>query len=264
MKEIQTLLQEKQKYYRDMKSKITKEPVHDNPENHLRVIKSHGTYQYYLCSEKGDTNGKYIRKKERKLAEEIAQRDYHAQMLKCISNWEKWMEQVQTTMPKVTPADIYESAAGRKPLIKPYEISDKEYADNWENAAYRGKGFASDAPEIYSESGIRVRSKSEKIIADKLSTLGIPYRYEYPLKMRRYGMIYPDFLLLNVRTRKEYILEHFGMMDQSDYSRNAIKKINMYAQNGYILGDNLLTTFETMDAPFDVRMFEKMMEAVLR
>ena len=264
MKEIRNILQEKQKYYREMKSKLIKESTHNAPKGRLRVIRSHGTYQYYLCAGKGDTNGKYIRKKDRKLAEEIAQRDYDRQMLKCISDWDKWIGQTKNTMPSVNPADIYEASPGRKLLIKPYEISDDEYAENWKNVVYKGKEFAADAPEIYSESGIRVRSKSEKIIADKLSILGIPFRYEYPLKLQGYGIVYPDFLLLNKRTRKEYIFEHFGMMDDADYSRNAVKKINMYAKNGYILGVNLLVTFETVEAPLDVRLFEKMMEAVSR
>lgn len=185
-------------------------------------------------------------------------------MLKCISDWDRWIEQTKDTMPSVKLADIYETSPGRKMLIKPYETSDDEYAENWKNAVYKGKEFAADAPEIYSESGIRVRSKSEKIIADKLSILGIPFRYEYPLKLQGYGVVYPDFFLLNKRTRKEYILEHFGMMDDADYSRNAVKKITLYAKNGYIPGVNLLATFETTDTPFDVRMFEKMMETVLR
>lgn len=263
MKEIRSILEEKQKYYREMKSKIEKAAGHNKQKGRLRVIRSHGTFQYYLCVGKGDTNGRYIRKRDRKLAEEIAQRDYDVQMLKCISEWDKWIEQTKNAMPSVNPADIYEASPGRKPLIKPYEISDDEYAENWKNAVYKGKEFAADAMEIYSENGIRVRSKSEKIIADKLSILGIPYRYEYPLKLQGYGIVYPDFLLLNKRTRKEYILEHFGMMDDADYSRNAVKKINMYAKNGYVLGFNLLATFEMMDAPLDVRVFEKMMETIL-
>ena len=36
-----------------------------------------------------------------------------------------------------------------------------------------------------------------------------------------------NFRLMNKRTREEYILEYFGMMDDADYSRNAVKNNRM-------------------------------------
>lgn len=83
--------------------------------------------------------------------------------------------------------------------------------------------------------GERVRSKTEKIIADKLYSMGIPYRYEYPVKIKGYGMIYPDFMLLNISTRENICFEHFGMMDNAEYCEKAIKKIEGYIKSGYVL-----------------------------
>ena len=50
--------------------------------------------------------------------------------------------------------------------------------------------------EIYTERGERVRSKSEKIIADKLFLQNIPYHYERPIYLKGFGMVYPDFCCL--------------------------------------------------------------------
>ena len=51
------------------------------------------------------------------------------------------------------------------------------------------------------------------------------------------------------------------MMDNLDYANNTIKKINLYAKNGYVLGKNLLVSWETSHAPMDMRVIEKMIIA---
>lgn len=263
MKEVISLLQEKIAYYEKINSQATRNLARNHQEGGLRVNKSNGSYQYYLCTKKGDTKGTYLPKAKREIAEAIAQRDYDKQVLKCTSQWQQWIEKTIKSMPQTNLLDIYNKSQGRKHLIKPYEISDDEYAKQWEAIRYAGKSFELDACEIYTERGERVRSKSEKMIADKLYMLGIPYRYEFPVKLSRYGIVYPDFLLLNKDTRKEYIFEHFGMMDTSDYADKVIRKIHLYANSGYIVGKNLLLSWETSSIPMDMRAVEKMLIASL-
>lgn len=116
---------------------------------------------------------------------------------------------------------------------------------------------------LFTERGEKVRSKSEKILADKLYSMGIPYRYEYPLKLGRYGTVYPDFTLLNVKTRKEYLLEHFGMMDNPEYCQKALLKIEEYARCGIYPGKNLLCTFETSRKSPNMTIIEQMLDKFL-
>ena len=52
---------------------------------------------------------------------------------------------------------------------------------------FTGKPFEINAPEYYTASGVRVRSKSEVIIADALDHAGVPYRYEYPTSVKGWG-----------------------------------------------------------------------------
>lgn len=263
MKEIITFLQDKLEYYEVINAQATRNHAKNHQEGRLRVMKSHGTYQYYLCTKKGDTKGTYLPKSKGRIAQAIAQRDYDAQVLKCTGQWQKWIEKTIKSMPQMHLWEIYNKSQGRKHLIVPYEISDDEYGRLWENVSYEGKAFSEDLPEIYAERGDRVRSKSEKMIADKLYMLGIPYRYEFPVKLKGYGIVYPDFLILNKGTRKEYIFEHFGMMDNPEYANHAIKKINLYANNGYVLGKNLLASWETTDAPMDMRAVERMLSNLI-
>ena len=116
---------------------------------------------------------------------------------------------------------------------------------------------------ILTEKGEAVRSKSEKIIADKLYMKGIPYVYEQPLYLKGYGYVVPDFKVLNIRTRKEYYLEHFGMMDDSEYLRKVLRKIETFQKNNIFPGDNLLMTFETSDSPLNTRILEELVKKYL-
>ena len=53
--------------------------------------------------------------------------------------------------------------------------------------------------KFVTNNGVRVRSKSEKIIGDKLEELGIPYIYEASLRLPNGRYFSPDFTLLSLR-----------------------------------------------------------------
>lgn len=112
--------------------------------------------------------------------------------------------------------------------------------------------------EITTDKGEPVRSKSEKIIADKMNKKGVPYVYEQPLLFNGYCYIVPDFKVLNRKTRKEIYWEHLGMMDDADYVEKAIKKIELYEKNGIFQGDKLIVTYETKEHPLNVKHVDKM------
>lgn len=73
----------------------------------------------------------------------------------------------------------------------------------------------------------------------------------------------PDFKILNVRTKKEYYLEHFGMMDDYEYAKNSIKKIECFQKNEIYPGEKLLITLEASDSPLNMIILEKMVNKYL-
>ena len=232
-----------------------------NPTGNLRVVNNRGNKEYYLCVKNGDTNGKYISKQNIHVAYDIAQRDYELKIIRNANQWKKWVSRCLRTMPGSEIKDVHMFYKNRQELIVPYELDDVEYVDAWMSAQYKGKQFEEDYYEIITEKGERVRSKSEKIIADKLYMMNIPYRYEFPLELKypNYRVIYPDFVILNVRERKEYILEHFGMMDCAEYCENAIRKMNLYMKNGYIPGVSIIYTYETSQTPIDIQAINRLL-----
>ncbi|MBQ7767125.1 MAG: hypothetical protein IJ397_09805 [Lachnospiraceae bacterium] len=231
------------------------------PEGKLRCAINKGCYQYYIGKE-------YQGKKKRNLVEKIAQKEYNLQLLGCIKKQILALENLLVTLEKYRLDEVYAKLhPARKQLVKPYIKPLENMKEEFEKLEYKGKGFAEDdTTAYYTEKGERVRSKSEKIIADTLYRRGILYHYELPLELKyrnRIIVVYPDFTVLNKRTGKKYILEHLGMMDKMSYSENAMQKIDMYEKNGILLGDGLIITHETTGNPLDINVLERYIERFL-
>ena len=125
----------------------------------------------------------------------------------------------------------------RQLLVTPIEpIWEKELV-RWYDSEYHGKEFYEGTADIVTEKGERVRSKSEKILADYFYRNNILYQYEKPLYLKGYGTVYPDFTFLSRKTGEEIYWEHEGMMDKSDYAKTAVKKLESYQKNGIYLGE---------------------------
>ena len=148
----------------------------------------------------------------------------------------------------------------RQILIEPVEQTWENKVEEWKRIEYTGKEFREDAVEIYTQNGERVRSKSEKILADYFYYHNIPYKYECPLKLKGYGVVYPDFTFLSKKTGKEIYWEHDGMMDDTIYVQNAIKKIEAYEKNDIFPGERLILTFETSQSVLRNDIIETMVE----
>jgi len=95
----------------------------------------------------------------------------------------------------------------------------------------------------YTESGLRVRSKSERTIAEALDKNEIPYEYEAALALNGTRK-YPDFSIRQPYNGKLILWEHFGLMDNNDYRMNSADKIALYVKCGFYPNDNLICTYE--------------------
>lgn len=264
MEEIKNLLEERKTRLLQLKKEKTK-ALKSVPEGFLRVCRHGEKTQYYHRKNPKDFNGVYIKEKDRKLARKLAQKDYDERVLKSAETELKAIEKYLSCVPAIPAEQIYENLhQGRQQLIRPVVESTQQYIQNWESVVYQGKTFDIPAPEIYTEKGERVRSKSEVIIADSLYKEGIPYRYEYPLHLKGWGMVYPDFTLLHVGDRKEIYWEHFGMMDDPEYAEKAIEKIALYEQNGIFPGENLILTYETKKNPINRKVVQMLIKRYSR
>lgn len=236
----------------DKEMSIEKAPV-----GKIRVTQNRLATQYYYRKETVDRNGVYLKRNQNKLAAALAQKDYDCKLIAELTVEIKILKRFLNSYQPKRIEEIYNSLHEcRKTLIRPVILPDEDYAREWMNFEYKMKAFNDGASEYYSAKGERVRSKSEIIIADTLNRFNVPYRYECPINIGGNGTIHPDFTCLNIRTRKEYLWEHNGMMSDADYADYATKRIDMYTLAGYSADENLILTYETVNKPLNSRVIE--------
>lgn len=229
------------------------------PAGRVRMSHSNGSTQFYLCEEGNGANGRYAKKSEYGLVKKLLQKEYDRKLKSSLVDKIKVLKYVMKHDPKVEPEEIFESfPETKKRMITPYLESDRMFAEAWIQKEAGTKGEIT-AEGFYTERGELVRSKSEKMIADKLAKMGIPYRYEAPLTFRSGRTIYPDFTILDIKNRREIYLEHLGMMDNSGYAEGVVARLGWYAEDGIFPGKGLLLTFETLKTPLNVMVLEKML-----
>lgn len=108
--------------------------------------------------------------------------------------------------------------------------------------------------------GRRVRSKSEVFWDDALLDINAVYRYENALVLKNGKVVYPDFTVLLPEEKRLVIIEHFGRMDDPQYAMRNMRKLQEYAENGYIPGRDVFFTMETKAQP----LTSTQIKAVLR
>ncbi len=233
------------------------------PKGKLRISMNRGKARYYHCI--NDRYGEYISKENNQLPRQLAQKSYNEAVVKAARARAKIIAKCLEGYCDDEIEQIYEGLhEERKSLITPIIQTCDQLEEQWYSIPYISKSFREETPEILSERGERVRSKSEKILADFFYRNNILYKYEKPLNLAGYGTVYPDFTFYSKRLRKEIYWEHEGMMDNPEYARNAVKKLNSYQMNGIYPGERLILTFETDLDVLNSRIVKELVDKYLR
>jgi len=273
-------LEERLKLLKNLSEMAEKELETVSLQGRVKVCGKRKYPQFYLIKKPGSRNGKYLCKKDVPIIKAYFQRDYNRSLQKRCQSLIKPIEKFLNHLPPELSAQntegqfesmetyLAKESPVRRPYVDPHLLTDEEFAAQWQSVQYKGKSFEEGDSELVTDRGERVRSKSELLIANKLAALGMSYRYEYPLKLKnRFGQkitVYPDFTILNKATRSEILLEHFGRMDDADYVASTMEKLSLYGRNGIFPGLGFLFTTETSTRPFDIRLFEKQLVAVMK
>ena len=233
-----------------------------------------------ICYERGDTveyqhlledgSRVYIGKDNRNLLVSLAQKKHYLKMIDAaqreIKQIDRCLKALQSDRGISDIDDVYPSLhKGIQNLSGSFTITDDGYAVKWLKDNLKGStGKKQLTGELETSRGDKVKSKSEVIIADRLDLAGVPYVYEYTLGLDNGKAIrYPDFYVLNKRTRKAYFWEHLGMLDKGNYCYSSQVKLDEYARNGYFPGKNLLITFESENRPLSTRYVDMLIKEYL-
>lgn len=241
-------------------------------EGHLEVNYNRKHYRYYFNISKkdkqsGNANSKRSYIKDIGFAKKLAERDYSKVVMNKGLCELKHIDALIKIYQESTVDEVYRDLhPGRKLIVDPILPDDDLFADMWlveaSKEALRYKNAYPIQLPLQTDNHEIVRSKSEKIIADKLRAEGVPYVYEKPIRLG--GVVkYPDFTVLNKRNRHEMYWEHMGLMDQVDYFKSATDKIDFYSRNNIWVGENLIITYETSDHPIDIDMIDRIIHKYL-
>lgn len=227
------------------------------PAGNLYIKNKKGRYCYYLYKNsvcKGIKRNEAVLQKliKKKILEDrIFVLDINClQLGECIKNIEDEWERREHKPGNTTIKRIY-----ALPDMEPFVMTPEEY--KWKNEAYKSNPYKIEYLKYQTESGVKLRSKSEKIIADKLEKYEILYRYEPEFQMGN-STYYPDFVIRR-KDGKLVIWEHLGIMDNKDYNYKAWRKIEMYQTAGFYQHSNLICTYES-----DIENAERLDEIIRR
>lgn len=101
--------------------------------------------------------------------------------------------------------------------------------------------------------GLRVRSKSELLIAEKLYEYDVPFRYD-ALVDNVLHTLSPDFMFLIDGCA--WYWEHCGMMGDPAYRAHNEWKLAAYQEMGIFPWKNLIVTYDTEDGIMDMRVID--------
>jgi len=240
--------------------KVAKRKLRYMPEGRLRVSMDGKKIRLYQCI--NDSKGKYIKKSEKHLAMNLANKEYYSLVIneaekrlsglnklkKQISGW-SWND-IKNNMHKV-----------KQSMITNDIVSEDQYIREWEEADHYYKQQPCENETRYmTKKGHWVRSKTEAFIADTLYMNNIPYHYEEAFYCSDGTIYYPDFTILDVANKRVVIYEHFGLMQDPDYRMIAAMKINKYVESGLIPFETFYYSIEGGEAVVSTDFINKFIE----
>lgn len=206
-------------------------------------------------------NPLYIPKNNRQLAEQLAKKKYLSmKQNELIQERDAINLYLKHHNSNNVPADqLLSKDSDYHEFLQSYYTPLSEELINWMNSPYEHNKMYPEQLNQPTISGHLVRSKSEALIDTILYKNKIPFRYEAGLSLGD-TTFYPDFTIRHPLTGEIYYWEHFGMMDNPDYAKKAYSKLQRYSSYGITQDINLITTFETKEAPLNPEWVENLVK----
>ncbi len=234
--------------------------------------KCHNWTAYY-CYENGKQT--FIPKTDTKTIKALERKNYYTQLDKRIeSNLEKYRK-IQKIMDTIDPLDevFFNLPENKRHLIEPFRFEDpttkKLLASYGPGSSYDKDNIRNDRYKSRTRetnSGYLVRSKSEVEIADEATRRGLPFLYEFRIRLTTKDghttIVYPDFTFYNPVTEKFIFYEHFGKVDDPVYAAENFPKLATYLDSGLVLNKDLFITTEGKNHNFTKREINRILDLI--
>lgn len=235
------------------------------PEGTIQCIRQYenkNSIRFYRHSDRKDI---YLSERtDKSMIKKLLQKKYEIKALEHYSKELKIINRLLLIKNKGVDESIPDYA---KQYIHKIEYSLSEKIHGFNENEHGSSSSRTGQYRVTTKEGVLVKSKAEQIIADELYDNGIPFRYELGLRCADQSFRSPDFTIMSPSTGKVFYWEHFGMIDNPEYARDMVDKMNSYSLSQIIPGDNLILTVAD-ERKLDVKGFtnqvRRVIEGVLR
>ncbi|GAB1475733.1 hypothetical protein MASR2M70_05650 [Bacillota bacterium] len=232
---------------------------------HAKIIRGRECCYHYIPSNAPGEAGKrvHLGKDDAELLSGLCKRKFLVMSIKDLQKFirhrERYLKNCGAYDPNTIMSRLPKSCANvcKLPVLK---------SQNGVAAALLGESiqstFHADQLIYSTPNGIKVRSKSELIIATELELSYVPYHYEAALTLEGQNY-YPDFTILSPKNNRIIYWEHFGKPDDPVYARSMNEKLSVYRRNKIVPFYNLIETYEMPGIPFDANLIRRIIKSML-
>ena len=206
------------------------------------------TYCYKKSIEDGQTyTKKYLGTADSEAAKQFVQNRYLREKRRRLITDQKLVEKMMQEYQDYNFEAVMAALPASYKAIAYEDFNNKRYEEikAWANADYPVNERTFPKSVIRTQDGRRVRSKGECLLANILTEMGIPFRYDCIMTfMDKDGQtkeLSPD-ILVQCFNSKLVIIEHAGLFSDRKYAMDFGDKCYWYLQEGYILGKNFFVT----------------------
>ena len=224
------------------------------PEGRLMISSRHGKCDFiHVTNDNGARRRRGINRKQL-LVKDLCRKQYLEEELVLLEANRKALEEFLASYSEIEPEKIIMNLPERFRQM-PDENYFRERTNSswteeireWIEAPFEQSTYKPEEKDQTTASGLKVRSKSEVIIAEKLDQHGIPYRYEQQLYIEERTFA-PDFTILTRNGIKYW--EHFGKNNDPSYVRRNNWKLSI------VPWKNLIMTYDDEFGDLDTRIIE--------
>ena len=226
------------------------------PDARLLGTKRGRSYNFYAIRDGDETYSRKGITQNKTLIKALCRKKLLQETLKRLENDIKLLENARTRWQPVDAQSVIESLDGAYSVLPAEFFYDSlmQSGDAWAAAAYNQSDYKPENKIHVTSKGLRVRSKSEALIAERLYANDIAFHYEEVLNVGSAALV-PDFTIRRPDGSIVY-WEHCGLTGDAHYMRRHYNKLEIYRQAGIAPWHNLIVTYDDEKGHIDMNVVE--------
>jgi len=250
----------------DNRVKIDTTELRGLPNGNLMVTKNDGrSVIYRVTYVKGKRKRKSITKDSDMICQ-MLRREYLEEEVEALKHNKELLLSVMGKMSTVDSTARMRSLMERYPWMSDEQLKAAITApdagdDSWNSTPLNMNFFNEGSLRHVTSWGLRVRSKSEALIAEMFHKYDICFKYESALDVDGTN-VYPDF---KIRRADGKIIwwEHRGLMNNREYSMRQHQKDIIYEENGIVPWDNFVVSYDNLEGDINLKIVEGLIKTWL-